>query len=109
MYVTLVACWLGVVLGWVAWWGYCYMVIFFFFFFFNVAVWHVGGLPPPLKMGISSLVLNAFGVGFLASLLKRTRKGAKSDNFTLEGSSLIICPKCSLYMSLINCGSLNQN
>ena len=50
-----------------------------------MVVWHVGGLPPPLKMGIFALVLNAFGVGFLAFVLKRTRKGAKSDNFAFKG------------------------
>ena len=37
---------------------------------------------------------------------RRTQRGAKSCNTILEGSSLIICPTRSLYISFINCRSL---
>jgi hypothetical protein len=50
-------------------------------YFFYVTVWCVQGTPPPLEVGTSSLVLNAFDVGFLIFCLpKRTRK----RNFKLD-------------------------
>ena len=39
----------------------------------------------------------------------QTQRGVESGSINLEGSSLIICPTHSLYMSFINCGSHNQN
>jgi hypothetical protein len=39
----------------------------------------------------------------------QTQKGAKSCNILLEGSSLVICPTHSLYMSFINYESHDEN
>ena len=71
---TLVIWWLGGGLWFVGWgdpWlGYGYLVLHYFY----MAVWHVQGAPPPLEAGATILVLNAFGIGCLASCLKITLK-----------------------------------
>lgn len=70
---TLVIWWLGGGLWFVGWgnpWlGYGYLVLHYFY----MAVWHVQGAPP-LEVDATILVLNAFGIGCLASCLKITFK-----------------------------------
>ena len=54
---------------WVGWFGVLSLVGSCIFSSFYVVVWRVWGAPPPLKVGESSLVLTAIGVGTLALCL----------------------------------------
>ena len=38
-----------------------------------MAIWHVRGAPPPLKVGVSSLVLNAFSIVLFDSILSQNK------------------------------------
>ena len=67
--------WGGVVLGWVALWGVIGGdLVTWFFYVFYVVVWCVRGVLPPLKLGVYSLVLNAFGIDIFGILSQKEQE-----------------------------------
>lgn len=61
--------WLGGFVG-CHWWGSCYLVLYVFY----VVVWCVRGVLPPLKLGVYSLVLNAFGIDIFGILSQKEQE-----------------------------------
>jgi hypothetical protein len=55
---NLISWWLGVVLGEV--------FVTMFIVTLSMVLWHIWGVPPPLKVDVSSLIINAFGVNLLS-------------------------------------------
>ena len=79
----------GVVLGWAAWWvvlggilGSRFLVLGPFILY--VVVWRIQGAPPPLKMDVSFLILNAFTDGFLVFFFHRIQNIERDLHFLVH-------------------------